>query len=105
MLAVPSYRHQFATLLRTNTSALLSINGANELINLGGGLGVRFASLLAPVAVVSAISSTTTLLVFAFGVLLSRFAPTIAREDFSRNNLLRKGVAAAVAATGVVLAS
>jgi uncharacterized membrane protein len=105
ILAFPSYRRQFATLLRTNTSALLSINGANELINLGGGLGVRFASLLAPVAVVSAISSTTTLLVFAFGVLLSRFAPTIAREDLSRNNLLRKGVAAAVAATGVVLAS
>jgi uncharacterized membrane protein len=105
ILAFPSYRRQFATLLRTNTSALLSINGANELINLGGGLGVRFASLLAPVAVVSAISSTTTLFVFAFGVLLSRFAPSIAREDLSRNNLLRKGVAAAVAATGVVLAS
>ncbi len=105
ILAVPSYRRQFATLLRTNTLALLSINGANELINLGGGLGVRFASLLAPVAVVSAVSSMTTLFVFAFGALLSCFAPAIAREDLSRNNLLRKGFAAAVAATGVVLAS
>jgi drug/metabolite transporter (DMT)-like permease len=105
ILAFPSYRRQFATLLRTNTAALLSINGANELINLGGGLGVRFASLLAPVAVVSAVSSTTSLFVFAFGVLLSWFAPTIAREDLSRNNLLRKGAAAAVAAVGVLLAS
>lgn len=105
ILAFPPYRRQFATLLRTNTLALVSINGANELINLGGGLGVRFASLLAPVALVSAVSSTTTLFVFAFGVLLSWFAPTIAREDLSKNNLLRKGVAAAVAATGVVLAS
>ena len=105
ILAVPAYRRQFEALLRSNTSALLSISGANELINLGGGLGVRFASLLAPVAVVSAISSTTTLFVFAFGALLSWFAPAIAREDLSRNNLLRKGFAAAVAATGVVLAS
>ncbi len=105
ILAFPSYRRQFAMLLRTNTLALLSINGANELINLGGGLGTRFASLLAPVAVVSAISSTTTLFVFAFGVLLSRLAPTIVREELSRKNLLRKGMAAAVAATGVVLAS
>ena len=105
ILAIPSYRRQFAMLLRTNTSALLSINGANELINLGGGLGVRFALLLAPVAVVSAISSTTTLFVFVFGVLLSWLAPTIAREDLSKGNLLRKGVAAAIAATGVVLAS
>ena len=62
-------------------------------------------SLLAPVAVVSAISSTTTLFVFAFGVLLSWLAPTVAREDLSKINLLRKGVAAAIAATGVVLAS
>lgn len=105
ILAFPSYRRQFATLLRTNTAALLSVNAVNELINLGGGLGVRFASLLAPVAVVSAISSTTTIFVFFFGVLLSWFAPAIAREDLSRKNLLRKGAAAAVAAIGVALAS
>ena len=85
--------------------ALLSINGANELINLGGGLGVRFGSLLAPVAVVSAISSTTTLFVFAFGVLLSWFAPSIAREDLSRNNLKRKIVAAGLVTIGIVLAT
>ena len=43
------------------TGPVVAINGANELINLGGGLGVRFASLFAPVALVSAVSSTTTL--------------------------------------------
>jgi drug/metabolite transporter (DMT)-like permease len=105
IIAIPAYRRQFTTLLRTNTAALLSVNAANELINLGGGLGVRFASLLAPIAVVSAISSTTTLFVFGFGALLSRFAPTIAQEDLSLGNLLRKGAAAAVAAAGVGLAS
>jgi uncharacterized membrane protein len=105
IVAIPAYRRQFVALLRTNTAALLSVNGANELINLGGGLGVRFASLLAPIAVVSAISSTTTLFVFGFGALLSRFAPAVAREDLSRGNLLRKGAAAAVAAAGVLLAS
>jgi len=105
ILARPSYRRQFAALVRKNPSALLSLNAANELINLAGGLGVRFATLLAPIAVVSAISSTTTLFVFGFGALLSRFAPAIAQEDLSRRNLLRKGAAAAVAAAGVLLAS
>ena len=62
ILALPGYRKQFAELLKTNTGALLAVNGANELINLGGGLGVRFASLLAPVAVVSAVSSTIIVL-------------------------------------------
>jgi drug/metabolite transporter (DMT)-like permease len=105
ILAAPAYRRQFFELLRANTAAMLSINAANELINLGGGLGVRFASLTAPVAVVSAISSTTTLFVFSFGVLLTVLTPGFVREDLSTRNLLLKGAAALVAAAGVVLAS
>jgi len=105
ILAVPRYRRQFATLLRTNTRSMLSVNAANELINLGAGLGVRFASLFAPVAVVSAISSTTSLFVFAFGVLLSYIAPSLGREDTSPANLIRKGSAATVVAAGVILAT
>lgn len=103
VLAIPRYRRQFHRLLQTNTGALLAINGANELINLGGGLGVRFASLLAPVALVSAVSSTTTLFVFAFGIALSLLAPHVAREDLSAGNLARKGFAAGVVAVGVAL--
>lgn len=102
ILAFPAYRRQFVTLLKTNTGALLAINGANELINLGGGLGVRFASLLAPVAIVSAVSSTTTLFVFGFGVLLTWIAPSLGREDISAGNLLRKGAAASIVAAGVL---
>ena len=36
-------------LFRKNPGAVIGVNAANELINLGGGLGVRYASLLAPV--------------------------------------------------------
>jgi len=105
ILAIPAYRRQFVLLLHTNTGALIGVNGANELINLGGGLSVRFATMLAPVALVSAISSTTTLFVFAFGTLLSVIAPRFSHEDLSRGNLARKAVAAAVVTVGVVLAS
>jgi len=104
ILMIPAYRRQFVDLVKTNTGALLGVNGANELINLGGGLGVRYATMLAPVALVSAISSTTTLFVFAFGTLLTLFAPHLSHEDLSRRNLTRKGVAAAVVTAGVLLA-
>ncbi len=104
ILAIPHYFKQFVTLLKTNTEALLAVNGVNELINLGGGLGVRFASLLAPVVLVSAISGTTTLFVFAFGILLTIFFPRLAHEDISRANLIQKGAAAVLVAVGVVLA-
>jgi uncharacterized membrane protein len=104
LLSVPKYFRQFRTLLRTNTGALLAVNGVNEFINLGGGLGVRFASLFAPVVIVSAISSTTTLFVFLFGVLLTIFLPRVAREDISRASLVQKGLAAVLVVIGVFLA-
>jgi hypothetical protein len=45
ILAVPHYRRQFLALFRKSPGAVVAINGANELINLGASLGVRFAYL------------------------------------------------------------
>jgi drug/metabolite transporter (DMT)-like permease len=103
LLAVPSYRRQFLDLLRRNPGAVLSINATNELINLGGGLGTRFALVLAPLSLVQAIGSTTTLFVFGFGVVLSIFFPALGRESLSRRELLHKGLAAVLVAAGAVL--
>ncbi len=103
LLAVPSYRKQFMTVLRANTAALLSINGSNELINLGGGLGNRYALMFAPLSIVQAIGSTTTLFVFAFGVVLSLVSPRLGRESLSGRELVQKGIAAVLVAVGVAL--
>jgi uncharacterized membrane protein len=103
LLMIGAYRRQFVALLRENTAALLSINASNELINLGGGLGNRYALLFAPLSLVQAIGSTTTLFVFAFGVVLSLFFPRLGREDLSTRELAQKGIAAIVVATGVAL--
>jgi Predicted membrane protein len=104
LLVVPRYRRQFFELVRTHTRAFLSVSGANELINLGGGLSVRYAAMLAPVALVSAVASTTTLFVFLVGTLITVFAPHLSREDLSRAGLLRKAAAALVVTAGVYLA-
>jgi drug/metabolite transporter (DMT)-like permease len=103
LLCVASYRRQLVDLFRANAAALMGINGSNELINLGGGLGSRYALMFAPLSIVQAISSTTTLFVFAFGVLLSLLFPQLGRETLSRRDLLQKGMAAALVALGVVL--
>jgi uncharacterized membrane protein len=103
LLAVTTYRREFLALLRANTAALLSINASNELINLGGSLGNRFALTLAPLSLVQAIGSTTSLFVFAFGIILSVVYPRFGREDLSGRNLAQKGVAAALVAAGVAL--
>ena len=103
ILALPSQRRLFVALLRRHTGAVLSVNAVNEIINLAGGLGMRYALLLAPLSLVQAITSTTTLFVFLFGVLLSLSLPALGREDLSPKNLAQKGVSALLIAAGVWL--
>jgi drug/metabolite transporter (DMT)-like permease len=103
LLLVPTYRRQLLATMRVNTAALLSINGSNELINLGGGLGNRYALMFAPLSIVQAIGSTTTLFVFAFGVVASLLWPGLGREDLSGRELFKKGIAAVLVAAGVAL--
>jgi drug/metabolite transporter (DMT)-like permease len=103
ILAVPGYRQQFVHLFRKNPGAVIGVNAANELINLGGGLGVRYASLLAPVALVSAISATSTFFVFLFAILLTLFFPKRGREDLSLRNVFQKAVGGLLIMAGVAL--
>jgi len=103
ILSIPFYWKQFVNVLRVNRTAVLSINASNELINLGGGLGFRFALLFAPLSLVQAIGSTTTLFVFMIGILLTIFFPSLAKEDLSAKNLIQKGIGAILITAGVVL--
>jgi len=105
ILAVPAHRRQFVGLFRVHTSALIAINASNELINLGGGLGARYALMLAPLSIVQAITSTSTLFVFLFGMVLSIFFPALGREDLSGRELTKKGLSAILIVAGVVLIS
>jgi drug/metabolite transporter (DMT)-like permease len=103
VLAIPARREEFFRLLRANTSALLTINAVNELVNLAGTLGARYALMLAPLSLVQAVTSTTTLFVFAFGVVLTLACPALGREDLSAVELAKKGFAAVLVAAGVIL--
>ena len=103
LLLYPPYRREFFGLFKVHPYAMTTINAANELINLGGGLGVRYAMLLAPLSIVQAISSTSPLFVFLFGIGLSLFFPALGREDLSKRSLIQKGAAAILVIVGVVL--
>ncbi len=59
--------------------------------------------MFAPLSIVQAIGSTTTLFVFAFGVVLSLVWPGLGRENLSARELLKKGIAATLVAFGVAL--
>ncbi|HWA89911.1 MAG TPA: DMT family transporter [Rhizomicrobium sp.] len=103
MLCIPHVRRDFVGMFGKNPYAVAGINGANEVINLGGGLAARYASLLGPVSLVQAIGGTTSFFVFLFGVLLSLSFPKLGREDLSTGSLVRKGAAVALIVAGVIL--
>jgi len=102
-LLFPSPRAHFFAMFQKHPGAVIGINAANELINLGGGLAARYASILGPVSLVQAIGGTTTFFVFAFGVALSLFFPRLGHEDLSARSLVQKGVAAMFVVIGVIL--
>ena len=104
-LSIASYRSQFLFLVRTNGRALLAINASNELINLGGGLANRYALIFAPLSIVQAVGSTTTLFVFAIGVFLTTFFPKVSQENLSKRELISKGLAAVLVAIGITMVS
>jgi drug/metabolite transporter (DMT)-like permease len=105
ILCIGHYRRQFRHLLRSNGGALIAINASNELINLGGGLANRYALIFAPLAIVQALGSTTTLFVFVIGVLLTLLFPKVSRENLSGREFAQKGIAAVLVAIGVALVS
>jgi drug/metabolite transporter (DMT)-like permease len=104
-LTFPSYRRQLAAIVAANTGALIAVSGINELIGVIAMLGYRYALVLAPLSLVQAIGSTTTLFVVVFGVALNAVYPRFAREPLSVHDLLPKTIAAVLVAAGVALAT
>jgi drug/metabolite transporter (DMT)-like permease len=103
LMLIAANRRQFIKMMRANTGAVLSVNGANELINLGGNLGMRYTLLFAPLGIVQAINSTTPFFVLFFGVVLSLFFPSLGREKISFVGLMQKIIAISLVVAGVLL--
>jgi drug/metabolite transporter (DMT)-like permease len=103
LMLIASNRLQFKRMMRSNSGAVLSVNIVNELINLGGNLGLRYALLLAPLAIVQAISSTTLFFVLFFGIVLSLFFPRLGREEIGIASLMQKIIATILVFAGVLL--
>ena len=103
LLAIAGYRREFLALLRADPVPILAISSANELINLAGILGARYALLFAPLSLVQAIGSTTSLFVFAIGAALSVCYPALGREDLSTGNLAQKTASTVLIVIGAIL--
>ncbi len=77
----PVYRKQVSNMVLKRKGSLLAITGLAELLNLGAVLLTNAAVLLAPVALVLAISSVQPLFVFLEAILIAKFLPRFLDES------------------------
>jgi uncharacterized membrane protein len=90
VLFVKSYRLQFLEVMRQNKLPVIGLNGFNEIINIIAKMSFNFASLLAPVTLIWAVSGTQPFFVFIYGVLLTLFLPHLGVENLAKKHLAQK---------------
>jgi drug/metabolite transporter (DMT)-like permease len=95
-VTIKKYREQFLGVFRKNKVPIISLNVLNEITGAAGYLLLSYASLLAPIAIVSVVSSTQPLFLFIFGALITIFLPAIAQEDVSKPVITQKVIAALI---------
>ncbi len=104
LLLVGSYRKGFLQVIKTDTKSVLLLNSLNESINIVGKLSFNFASLLAPVALVSVITGGfQPVFVLIIGILISVFLPKISEESLKKEDLAKKVIFIAIIFFGTLL--
>ena len=98
-----NYRNQFIIILKKNRVSVISINGFNELVNIGAKLLVNYASLLAPIALITVANGLQPFFVFLYGIVLTLLFPSFAKETLEKKYIAQKLSAIAVMLLGTYL--
>ena len=103
LVMVREYRENVLAVFRNRHHTVLGLNLLNECFQTAGVMFTAYAILLAPVALVLVMDSYQPVLVFALGIILTIFAPALARERLSIQHFLQKSIAILIAILGTVL--
>lgn len=87
---IKRFRLGFFSMLKKGGKKIFALNATSELFTVIGNLLFRFATLLAPVALVSLVEPIQSVLVFIFALFGTIFFPKIIKEDISKRVLLHK---------------
>lgn len=101
---VRSYREQFLAILKTNRTTILGLNMLNETANILGKIIFNYATLLAPLAVVSfMVDGFSPFFLLVIGAVLTLFLPKIIKENIERRHLAQKLIAIVLLFLGTIL--
>lgn len=89
-LLVPKYRREFNYMNKLGGKKIFSLNILSELITIVGNLLSRYATLLAPIALVYVIESFQPAIVLLIVIIGTKFFPNIITEKIDRKVLIPK---------------
>jgi len=100
---VTPYRIAFNNLVRTNTKTFFGLNAINEVVNTTADITMRFAILLAPVALVQSVNSFQPFYILVIGIFLTKFFPHINEQKIDRKSLIQRIVSIAIIIIGSII--
>jgi len=87
---VPAYRKQLFDMFHAAPGPMMALNFVNEVMGLTAKIIFNFASLLVPIALVSAVVGFQPLVVFLYGIILTIFFPKIIKENLQLKFVAQK---------------
>jgi drug/metabolite transporter (DMT)-like permease len=96
LFCIPSYRGQFFSVFKQNSKPIIGINVVSEILTIAGNWLTAYATLLAPIALITLVSGYQPIFVFIIGIAITLLAPKLVKEKINRGALLHKGIAIAL---------
>ncbi len=104
VLFVKAYRNSFVAMVKVNTVGILTINILGEILTIAGNLLFNYATILGLVGIVQFFTEgAQPVFALGWGILLTLFFPKFAKENISRNDIIKKLVFMILMAFGVLL--
>ncbi len=98
------FRDNFMMVFRANVHSILTISLLNEAITIAAFMTYNYATLLAPLALVTLASiNTQPFFVILFGIILTVFFPALGKETITRRHLAQKIACVAIIFLGSYL--
>jgi uncharacterized membrane protein len=99
----PSRRNDLLSVMNTFGKPVFAIGLLTESINTAARVAFNFATLLAPLAVVTFVAGLQPIFVFAIGIVVTILMPRLGKENLVRKHLLQKCISISMILVGTSL--
>ena len=100
---IPKYRRDFFSSIREFHGEVIGINMFAETANLFARMLNGFVSLFVPIAITQFVIGLQPLFILLTGILLTKFAPHLGKENISKSALQRKFTAIILMLSGIAM--